>query len=108
MALDAGSLRSIALPVSLMAGDADVTVPVETNVRRIAGLVPNADVLLVRGASHYTFLDSCHPGASTHLPLLCHDNAGVDRDAVHALAVRRAVDFFGATLPDRSRASPAS
>jgi len=108
MALDAGSLRSIALPVSLMAGDADVTVPVETNVRRIAGLVPNADVLLVPGASHYTFLDSCHPGASPHLPLLCHDNAGVDRDAAHALAVRRAVDFFGATLPDRSRASPAS
>ena len=108
MALDAESLRGIALPVSLMAGDADVTVPVETNVRHIAGLVPNADVLLIPGASHYTFIDTCYPGAIPHLPLLCRDNAGVDRDAVHAQAVRRAVDFFGATLQGQTRTSPAS
>ena len=102
MALDTDSLRSIALPVSLMAGDADVTVPVESNVRRIAGLVPNADVLLVPGASHYTFIDTCHPGAVPHLPLLCQDKASVDRDVVHAEAVRRALDFFRATLPAKT------
>ena len=98
MALDADSLRGISLPVSLMAGDADVTVPVETNVRRVARLVPKADVLLIPGASHYTFLDACHPGAAPHLPLLCLDNAGVDRDAIHDQTVRRALMFFARTL----------
>lgn len=94
MALDATSLGNITVPISLMAGEADVTVPVETNVRRIAGLLPKADLLLVPGASHYTFLDTCLPRVAPHVPLLCNDNPGVDRDAVHAQAVRRALMFF--------------
>ena len=103
MAMDETSLGNITLPISLMAGDADVTVPVETNVRRIAGLLPKADLLLVPGASHYTFIDSCLPGAAAHLPpWLCQDNPGVDRDGVHAQAVRRALDFFRATLPAKT------
>jgi hypothetical protein len=36
------------------------------------------------------------------VPLLCKDNPGVDRDAVHAEAVRRALDFFGAALPGQT------
>lgn len=102
MAMDAASLGNITVPISLMAGDADVTVPVETNVRRVAGLLPKADLLLVPGASHYTFMDTCLPGGAAHVPLLCNDNPGVDRDAVHAQAVRRALEFFGATLPAQS------
>ena len=76
--------------------------PVDTNVRRVAKMLPKADLLLVPGASHYTFMDTCLPGAAPHVPLLCKDNSGVDRDAVHAQAVRRALDFFGATLPAQS------
>lgn len=98
MAFDEAALGNITLPISLMAGDADVTVPVDTNVRRIAGLLPKADLLLVPGASHYTFIDTCLPGAVPHLPLLCQDNPGVNREAVHAQAIRRALDFFRATL----------
>lgn len=62
MAMDATSLGNISIPVSLMAGDADVTVPVDTNVRRVAKMLPKADLLLVPGASHYTFMDTCLPG----------------------------------------------
>lgn len=98
MAFDEAALGNITLPISLMAGDADVTVPIDTNVRRIAGLLPKADLLLVQGASHYTFLDTCLPGAIPHLPLLCQDNPGVNREAVHAQAILRALDFFRATL----------
>lgn len=102
MAMDATSLGNIAIPVSLMAGDADVTVPIDTNIRRVAKLLPKADLLLVPGASHYTFMDTCLPGGAAQVPLLCNDNPGVDRDAVHARAVRRALDFFGATLPGQT------
>lgn len=102
MAMDATSLGNISIPVSLMAGDADITVPVDTNVRRVAKMLPKADLLLVPGASHYTFMDTCLPGAAPHVPLLCKDNPGVDRDAVHAEAVRRALDFFGAALPGQT------
>ncbi|MGN8062607.1 alpha/beta hydrolase family protein [Ralstonia sp. 22111] len=102
MAMDATSLGNIGIPVSLMAGDADVTVPVDTNARRAAKMLPKADLLLVPGASHYTFVDTCLPGAAPHVPVLCKDNPGVDRDAVHAQAVRRALDFFAATLPGQT------
>ena len=102
MAMDATSLGNISIPVSLMAGDADVTVPIDTNVRRVAKMLPKAELLLVPGASPYTFVATCLPGAAPHVPLLCKDNAGVDRDAVHALAVRRALDFFAATLPGQT------
>ncbi|CAJ0820994.1 alpha/beta hydrolase family protein [Ralstonia flaminis] len=103
MAMDPNSLGNITVPISLMAGDADVTVPVETNVRRIAGLLPKADLLLVPGASHYTFIDTCVPGAAAHLPAwLCQDNPGVDRGDVHAQAVHRVLEFFRATLPAKT------
>ncbi len=48
---------------------------------------------MVPGASHYTFLDTCLPECVEHLATMCKDNPGVDRDAIHAQAAQRAIDF---------------
>ena len=58
-----------------------MTAPVDTNIHRIAGLLPKATVTMVPGASHYTFLDTCFPDVVEHLATICKDNPGVDRDA---------------------------
>ncbi|MFM0222543.1 alpha/beta hydrolase family protein [Paraburkholderia dipogonis] len=100
-AFDSASFADVTIPVSLLAGEADVTAPVATNIHRIAGLLPNAHVEMVPGASHYTFLDTCLADVVAKLAGICQDGAGVDRDAVHALAADRAISFFAATLPAR-------
>ncbi|HZZ11358.1 MAG TPA: alpha/beta hydrolase [Paraburkholderia sp.] len=100
-AFDSTSFADVDIPVSLLAGSDDETAPVNTNIRRIAALLPKADVAILPGAAHYTFLDTCLPERVARLATICSDNPGVDRDAVHAQATGLARDFFAATLPVR-------
>ncbi|MGF6602625.1 putative dienelactone hydrolase [Paraburkholderia sp. GAS448] len=101
-AFDNTSFTEVNIPVSLVAGAADVIAPVETNIRRIGGFLPKANVALVPGAAHDTFLDTCLPAAVDHLANLCKDNPGVDRDAVHTQSIERVLDFFARTLPSKT------
>jgi predicted dienelactone hydrolase len=98
-AFDQDSFDAVTIPVSLVAGENDVTAPVDTNIHRIAGLMPKAVVTMVPGASHYTFLDTCLPDAVERLAMICKDHPGVDRDAVPARTVAQAIEFFAGTLP---------
>jgi predicted dienelactone hydrolase len=98
-AFDRTSFRDVRIPVFLMAGENDATAPVATNIRRIAGLLPAAQVEMVPGAAHYTFLDTCLPEAVAQREMICKDADGVDRDAVHARAAARASAFFSAAWP---------
>jgi predicted dienelactone hydrolase len=100
-AFDAASFAEIDIPVSLLAGTSDTIALAETNIKRIAGFLPKADVTMLPGASHYTFLDSCLPAAVDVLAGLCKDNPGIDRDVVHAETIERARAFFAAALPAR-------
>lgn len=102
-AFDADAFKDVTIPVALLAGTADTTVPPDTNVRRIAGFLRQANLrqaslTMVPGASHYTFLDTCLPGAVERLARICKDGPGVDRDAVHALAAREVLAFFARNL----------
>lgn len=97
-AFDSRSLADIEVPVSLVAGTADVTVPPDTNIHRIAGLMRVAGVAMVQGASHNTFLDTCVPEAVDKLATLCKDGPGVDRDAVHEQTAQFALRFFDGAL----------
>jgi len=101
-AFDSTSFATVDIPVSLLAGAADVTAPVDTNIRRINALLPAADVTLIPGATHYTFLDTCLPSAVERLPVVCKDNPGIDRDAVHAQTIEQVKGFFHKSLPAKT------
>jgi predicted dienelactone hydrolase len=98
-AFDPASLKKITIPIALIGGASDVTVPVETNIRRIGRFVPTASVALLPGATHYTFIDACMPEAADRMTFMCKDNPGTDRDAIHAETIERAKAFFGGALP---------
>ncbi|MES2494399.1 MAG: alpha/beta hydrolase [Pseudomonadota bacterium] len=100
-AFDERSFANVTVPIWLMAGDADVYVPPATNLRHIARLYPAAKVTMVPGAGHYTFIQTCEPAAVERLGLICKDGPGIDRDAVHDLAAKAAVQFFSETLQTR-------
>ena len=97
-AFDTRSLAGIEVPVSLVAGTADITVPPDTNILRIASLMRVASVAMVPGASHNTFLDNCFPEAVDELPALCKDGPGVDRAAIHHQTAQNAQRFFNEAL----------
>lgn len=98
-AFDATSFADVRVPIALIAGSADTTVPVATNIRRIAGFLPKARFALLEGAGHYTFLDVCTPAAADALPAFCKDGPGVKRESAHADAIGRVDAFFAANLP---------
>lgn len=97
-AFDDQSFAQVHVPVSLVAGSADTTVPVATNIHRIAAFLPEAKVTMLPGASHYTFLDTCMPAVVERLTRVCKDGADIDRDAIHERAASLALDFFMTTL----------
>jgi len=97
-AFDTTSFADVSIPVALAAGTADTTAPPATNVQRIAGFLPQASLLMLPGAAHYTFLDVCLPAAVQRLPAVCEDGPGVDREAVHNATVARVLTFFDAAL----------
>ena len=79
-----------------MAGDGDTTVPVATNARHIADLLPGASLdILPGGVSHDTFLNPCFPAAMDDHAAICRDAAGVDRREVHRPTAARALASFG-------------
>ena len=98
-AFDQQSFAGVTVPISLLGGDADVHVSPGTNLRHIADLYPAAKVTMMPGAGHYTFIQSCQPAAIERLGLVCRDNPGIDREAVHDAAAIEARRFFAETLP---------
>ena len=98
-AFDGPSLRAVRIPVALVSGDGDTTVPLATNHVHIARLLGHArSTIMPGGVSHYTFLAPCTPAAQRMLADLCTDAPGVDRSAVHARTVELAASFFGQAL----------
>jgi predicted dienelactone hydrolase len=88
------SLRRLAVPVRLFVGAADVTTPAATNAERLTGLIPKAELTVLPGVAHYTFLAECAPAGRKAQPLLCTDSTGLDRAAVHRTVSADALAFF--------------
>jgi predicted dienelactone hydrolase len=93
------SLEKIAVPVMIVAGQADTNVPIASSAKYFAANIPGAKLTIFPGnVAHYVFLDSCTEDGRKTRPLLCTDGAGVDRDAIHAKTAALAVEFFRATM----------
>jgi predicted dienelactone hydrolase len=92
-------LKKIAIPVQIVAGTADDNVPVASSARYYASHIHDSKlVLLEGGVRHYEFLATCTAQGRQRLPLLCTDQPGVDRDAIHRKTAAMAAEFFDAHL----------
>jgi predicted dienelactone hydrolase len=92
------SLKKISIPVEIVAGDADRNVPIASSAEFFAKNIPHAKLTLLPGLGHYVFLGSCTDQGRKARSELCTDALGVNRDTVHANAVRMAAEFFAAKL----------
>jgi predicted dienelactone hydrolase len=102
-AFPASSLEKISIPVQIVAGESDQNVPVALSAKYFAAKIPGAKLHIFPGnVAHYVFLDSCTQIGRKTVPMLCIDAQGVDRDAIHADTVQRALQFFRVTLAPKS------
>jgi predicted dienelactone hydrolase len=102
-AIPPSSLKTISIPVEIVAGESDQNLPVALNAKYFAAEIPGAKLHIFPGnVAHYVFLDSCTDVGRKNLPMLCIDAQGVDRDTIHADTVRRALQFFRVTLEPKS------
>ena len=92
------SLHSIRIPVEMVTGTEDRTVPAKENMDYVRSEIRGARGTLIPGATHYTFLDTCTAEGKKELGIYCEDPAGTDRDAVHAKVAGMAVGFFNRAL----------
>jgi len=93
------SLQQIAIPVEIVAGADDESVPVGSSAKYFAKHIPGAKLIIFPGrVGHYVFLPTCSELGQQALPLLCTDAPGVDRAAVHAQTAAAAVRFFDGHL----------
>lgn len=90
-------LASIRVPVHIVVGTADPVAPPVTNARRFAEAIAHADLTLLEGVGHYTFLSLCSEEAMGEIPLYCLDE-GPERAEVHQRVRELALDFFRRNL----------
>jgi predicted dienelactone hydrolase len=96
IALD--SLRTIRVPVEIVAGSADPILPPKDNAHLVRAHIRGARETLIPNAVHYTFLDVCTAAGKQQLGGFCEDPPGVDREAVHTQVDDMAIAFFAHAL----------
>ena len=98
-AMTADSLRTLAAPVLIVAGEKDQQLPPLTHVRPMLGsLNPPSAYKEIASAQHFSFLPLCKPNAvellaETKEEFVCQDTHGRTRDEIHAETLQ-AIDEF--------------
>lgn len=89
------SLKAMRVPVSIITGDADATVPPATHARVAARLIPRVKLEEIATATHYSFLGTCTPAGREVVPV-CKDAAA--QQEAHTRAIAAAEALFDETL----------
>jgi predicted dienelactone hydrolase len=92
------SLKSITIPVEIVAGEKDRIVPIESGARSLASEITAASLHLLADADHYVFLDTCTKKCKEILAVIYVDPPAVDRDSTHAQVLALMFEFFASKL----------
>lgn len=102
--LDVDSLRSIAIPVHLVASLDDEVLPHRFHAGYVQSHIPGITVTALPAAGHFVYLSECSTAGKLWLYFHHFDLCGarrrdVDRAAVHETVAQEALVFFGRSLP---------
>ena len=87
------SLEDIDIPFLVFVGSADKVAPATTNAMRLAKLVPNVQIQIIKDAGHYVFLSLCNKRGRKYVPV-CRDPKGVRRDITHSEVIKKTLEFL--------------
>lgn len=88
---DPASLGVMNIPVLMIAGSEDVTVPTRTHARFAESLIPAADLEIVSGATHYSFLAECTASGRDRVPACM---TAAEQGQAHERAIAAAAALF--------------
>lgn len=96
--LNGDSLGKIGVPVKIVVGSRDDQAVPKENAIPVAGRIPGAELAIVEGAGHYTFL--CEGSFKGKLVDSMHlaDPSGVDRAKIHERVGNEACEFFDKSM----------
>jgi predicted dienelactone hydrolase len=93
------SLRSVTVPVTIVASPTDEYVPFEMNAKRYQRLIPRARLVTIPDAGHFVFMPMCtFPGRLVASQVCVDPSTAVDRQAIHTKVVELAIEFFDRRL----------
>ncbi|KTQ97527.1 hypothetical protein NS365_18350 [Aureimonas ureilytica] len=94
------SLVGISVPVTLMAGEADLEAPMDACARWLHERLPNSQLhSLGRDVGHYTLLSIGTENGRDLEPDICIDAPGIDRQEVHRQAIEIALKAVRSDSP---------
>jgi predicted dienelactone hydrolase len=104
------SLNAIGVPVAIVATRDDEILPFEQHAARYAREIPGAQLDVLPAGGHFVFMPECNVAGRVFTWFNAFDVCGrrhdVDRGAVHAQIVQRALAFFGTKLGSDSNFQP--
>lgn len=103
--LTMSSLADIGVPVRIVVGSKDDQALPDINAKPMAAAIPRAELEVLPGVTHYTFLATCSFAGRFVARQFCVDPGDVDRGAIHRKVSAEAVTFFDGAL--RAKAAPA-
>ena len=93
-ALTKESLSKISIPIKIVVGANDDQAIAKYNAEHIANNIPNANLQILQGVSHYTFLAPCTLKGNLLVTDLCSEAKGIKRTEVHKKVGLDAASFF--------------
>ncbi|ASV87509.1 chlorophyllase enzyme family protein [Ochrobactrum quorumnocens] len=92
------SLKAVKAPTLIYVGDRDEELSSKENAVVLASELPKAQLQIIEQAGHFTFLAPCSTELAEAAPVLCTDNPGLDRTALHERINIEIAAFFDKTL----------
>jgi predicted dienelactone hydrolase len=93
------ALSTLAVPVRIYGAERDDLTPVQYHAGRLAEVLgPKAEYILIKGAGHFSFIDSFPDALKDSVGEAGKDPIGFDRNAMHDTINLEIVAFFNRTL----------
>lgn len=88
-------LQKAAISTLIIVGDKDQITPAQKNARHYAKFLPNAEILVIKGATHFTFMNKCTTFGKIILPAKLCKGAGLSNQSKsHRAAMNKIVAFL--------------
>jgi len=97
-AMGRSGAKQIEIPLRIAVGDQDTMAPLATNAQPIAEAAPQAELWVLSGVDHYTFLGPCGWAGKLVLGEICVESKQLPRAQTLERVAADASEFFGRTL----------
>ena len=88
----------VSVPLRIAVGDRDTMAPMETNAKHVVSRAPGAELLVLPGVDHYSFLGPCGWAGRLALGEICEESSDAPRLATLERVADDANAFFERTL----------